>query len=233
MRRADRLFQIVQYLRGGRLLTAKTLSERLEVSERTIYRDMADLIGTGVPIEGESGVGYLMRSGYDLPPLMFNREEMVALVAGARMIRAWGGAAMAQAAEEALVKIAEVLPEAERSRADAVKVHAVSMSQMTDALRQRIDDLERAVDTRTRLILSYRDKDMHKTQRPVRPLGLWFWGKVWTLVGWCELRDDFRIFRLDRIDAMQPDGTFRPEHDKALRLFYAREAAKGRARRDT
>jgi predicted DNA-binding transcriptional regulator YafY len=231
MRRADRLFQIVQYLRGGRLLTAKTLSERLEVSERTIYRDMADLIGSGVPIEGESGVGYLMRSGYDLPPLMFNREEMVALVAGARMIRAWGGAAMAQAAEEALVKIAEVLPEAERSRAQAVKVHAVSMSQMTDELRQRIDDLERAVDSRTRLILTYCDKDLRKTERPVRPLGLWFWGKVWTLVGWCELRDDFRIFRLDRIDAMQPDGTFRPEHDKALRLFYAREAAKGQERR--
>ncbi|MEE9428087.1 MAG: HTH domain-containing protein, partial [Paracoccaceae bacterium] len=92
MRRADRLFQIVQYLRGGRLLTAATLAERLEVSERTIYRDIADLIGSGVPIEGEAGVGYLMRSGYDLPPLMFNRDEIVALVAGARMLRAWGGA---------------------------------------------------------------------------------------------------------------------------------------------
>ncbi|NOX72591.1 MAG: YafY family transcriptional regulator [Alphaproteobacteria bacterium] len=231
MRRADRLFQIVQYLRGGRLLTARTLAERLEVSERTIYRDMADLIGTGVPIEGESGVGYLMRSGYDLPPLMFNREEMVALVAGARMIRAWGGAAMAQAAEEALVKINEVLPEVERARAKSIEIHAFSTSQMTDEVRRRIDDLERAVDSRTRLILSYRDKADQKTERPVRPLGLWFWGKVWTLVGWCELRNDFRIFRLDRIDAMVADGAFKAEHDKALRLFYAREAEKGRERR--
>ncbi len=112
MRRADRLFQIVQYLRGGRLLTARTLAERLEVSERTIYRDIADLIGSGVPIEGEAGVGYLMRAGYDLPPLMFNRNEIVALVAGARLIRAWGGASMAQAAEEALVKIDAVLARA-------------------------------------------------------------------------------------------------------------------------
>lgn len=92
MRRADRLFQIVQYLRGGRLTTAARLAETLEVSERTIYRDIADLQASGVPIDGEAGVGYVMRNGYDLPPLMFTRDEIVALVAGARLIRAWGGA---------------------------------------------------------------------------------------------------------------------------------------------
>ena len=113
MRRADRLFQIVQHLRGGRLVTARMLGERLEVSERTIYRDIADLQSTGVPIDGEAGVGYIMREGFDLPPLMFTRDEIVALVAGARMVRAFGGADMARAAEEALVKISAVLPEAE------------------------------------------------------------------------------------------------------------------------
>ena len=86
MRRADRLFQIVQYLRGGRLVTARRLAERLEVSERTIYRDIADLMATGVPIDGEAGVGYVMRAGFDLPPLMFTRDEIVALVAGAQMV---------------------------------------------------------------------------------------------------------------------------------------------------
>ena len=95
MRRADRLFQIVQHLRGGRLTTARQLAEKLEVSERTIYRDIADLIGTGVPLDGEAGVGYLMREAFDLPPLMFTRDEIVALVAGARLIRAWGGMSMA------------------------------------------------------------------------------------------------------------------------------------------
>jgi predicted DNA-binding transcriptional regulator YafY len=99
MRRADRLFQIVQHLRGGRLVTAAKLANHLEVSERTIYRDIADLQSTGVPIDGEAGVGYIMREGFDLPPLMFTRDEIVALVAGARMTRAWGGAAMARAAE--------------------------------------------------------------------------------------------------------------------------------------
>jgi predicted DNA-binding transcriptional regulator YafY len=121
MRRADRLFQIVQYQRGGRLLTAQIIAERLEVTKRTIYRDVADLIGSGVPIEGEAGVGYVMRAGYDLPPLMFNSEEIVALVAGAGMIRAWGGASMA-AAEEALVKIEAVLPDDASARAASVPV---------------------------------------------------------------------------------------------------------------
>ncbi len=223
MRRADRLFQIVQYLRGGRLLTAAKLAERLEVSERTIYRDIADLIGSGVPIEGEAGVGYLMRSGYDLPPLMFSREEIVALVAGARMLRAWGGAAMAQAAEEALVKIEAVLPDDARERGRAVQIHALSMPQMNHALRARIDVLENAIDQRIRLNFQYSDGAGQATERTVRPLGLYFWGKVWTLVAWCELRDDFRMFRLDRMKKSVTGEKFRIERDKTLPEFFARE----------
>ncbi len=220
MRRADRLFQIVQYLRGGRLVTATRLAEWLEVSDRTIYRDIADLQSTGVPIDGEAGVGYLMRDGYDLPPLMFSRDEIVALVAGARLIRAWGGAAMARAAEEALVKIEAVLPDTERQRANQVEIHA-SAPEMTAEVRARIDEIERAVDSKSRLALSYLDAEARPTERVVRPLGLWFWGKVWTLVAWCELRDDFRMFRLDRIARMENSGApFRPERGKTLADFY-------------
>jgi len=220
MRRADRLFQIVQYLRGGRLLTAAKLAASLEVSERTIYRDIADLQASGVPIDGEAGVGYVMRDGYDLPPLMFTRDEIVALVAGARLIRAWGGAAMARAAEEALIKIGAVLPAAERARANQVEIHAMAL-EMTPDLRARLDEVERAVEGRRRLTLSYTDAEQRLTERAVRPLGLWFWGKVWTLVAWCELRDDFRMFRLDRIAAMEVDGApFRPERGKTLMDFY-------------
>ncbi len=219
MRRADRLFQIVQYLRGGRLVTATNLAEWLEVSERTIYRDIADLQSTGVPIDGEAGVGYLMRDGYDLPPLMFSRDEIVALVAGARLIRAWGGAAMARAAEEALVKIEAVLPDTERARANRVQIHAIA-NEMTPVVRARIDALERAVEDRQRLALAYLDAEARPTRRVVRPLGLWFWGKVWTLVAWCELRDDFRMFRLDRIADMEDSGAFRLERGKTLADFY-------------
>ncbi|AGI66404.1 putative HTH-type transcriptional regulator [Octadecabacter antarcticus 307] len=227
MRRADRLFQIVQYLRGGRLLTAAKLAERLEVTKRTIYRDVADLIGSGVPIEGEAGVGYVMRAGYDLPPLMFNSDEIVALVAGARMIRAWGGAQMAAAAEEALVKIEAVLPDDARARAASVPIHAFQMGDMTDAVRARIDRIEAASDGRIRLDLKYGDQHGGASRRVIRPLGLWFWGKVWTVVGWCELRNDFRMFRLDRIRDMEEVGPFKVEKGQSLRDFYASPDCRG------
>ncbi|MCT8991928.1 YafY family transcriptional regulator [Chelativorans sp. SCAU2101] len=222
MRRADRLFQIVQHLRGGRLVTARMLSERLEVSERTIYRDIADLQSTGVPIDGEAGVGYLMREGFELPPLMFTRDEIVALVAGARMVRAFGGAGMARAAEEALVKIGTVLPESERARIARTEIHTPDWV-ISDAERQTIDVLEKAVEQRRVLSLDYRDEQGRSTQRDVHPLGLWFWGKVWTLVAWCELRDDFRTFRIDRIAVMKDTGrSFKPERGKQLADFYRR-----------
>ena len=220
MRRADRLFQIVQHLRGGRLTTARALAESLEVSERTIYRDIADLIGSGVSVEGEAGVGYVMRAGFDLPPLMFTQDEIVALVAGARLIRAWGGTGMAAAAEEALIKIGAVLPDAARDRAERVQVHAFQMSDLDQATRGRLDRLEAATETRTRLELTYQDETGKPSTRTVRPLGLWFWGKVWTLVAWCELRDDFRMFRVDRISDTTDAGPFRAEREKSLTAFY-------------
>jgi len=220
MRRADRLFQIVQYLRGGRLLTAAALAERLEVTKRTIYRDVADLIGSGVPIEGEAGVGYIMRAGYDLPPLMFSSEEIVAVVAGARMIRAWGGAQMAAAAEEALVKIEAVLPDDARAKAASVPVHALALGDLSDDVRALIDRIEKASDNSIRLEINYADQYGASSSRIIRPLGLWFWGKVWTAVGWCELRDDFRMFRLDRIKNVEEIGVFKPEKGQMLRDFY-------------
>ncbi|MEP2101928.1 MAG: YafY family protein [Parasphingorhabdus sp.] len=216
MRRADRLFQIVQYLRGGRLVTAATLAERLEVSERTIYRDIADLQSTGVPIDGEAGIGYIMRSGFDLPPLMFTREEIVALVTGARMVRAWGGTAMMGAAEEALVKIETVLPEKERDRVGGTKIFAPEMG-LGDQTRAIIDLCEAAIEARDILSFDYHDQEGSATTRTVQPLGLWFWGKKWTLVAWCELRDDFRMFRLDRMEGLAKTGvTYAPVPERSL-----------------
>lgn len=224
MRRADRLFQIVQYLRGGRLVTAHSLAERLEVSKRTVYRDVADLIGSGVPIEGEAGVGYVMRAGYDMPPLMFTTDEIVALVAGARMIGAWGGAEMAASAEEALIKIRAVLPDDAARRAEQIEVYSMGAGRISREVRARLDRLERAAREHRRYLLRYSDDRGNATQRHVRPLGLYFWGTVWTLVGWCELRGDFRMFRIDRIDEMIEAGTFREERGKTLKDFFAEPA---------
>jgi predicted DNA-binding transcriptional regulator YafY len=216
MRRADRLFQLVQYLRGGRLVTAARLAERLEVSERTIYRDIADLQSTGVPIEGAAGVGYLMRSGYDLPPLMFTGDEVIAVVAGIRMVRSWGGAGMARAAADALAKIELVLPTTVRARVDKTHVFAPPM-ELTDEVRTLIDVIQRAIDGRDVLGFRYEDRVGAKTTRRVQPLGLWFWGKVWTLVAWCETRSDFRMFRLDRTHGLTPVGErFEPVPERSL-----------------
>lgn len=225
MRRADRLFQIVQYLRGGRFVTAAMLAERLEVSMRTIYRDVADLQSTGVPIDGEAGVGYVLRSGYDLPPLMFTRDEIVALVLGIRMVRSWGGIGMARAAAEALVKIELVLPEAERARIADTNVFAPP-TDMTDEVRERIDLAEDAIEACDILRFGYEDQYGAVTERRVHPLGLWFWGKVWTLVAWCETREDFRMFRLDRTSAMAATGErFRPAAERSLAACLRRVEA--------
>ncbi|MDD9908855.1 MAG: YafY family protein [Ahrensia sp.] len=221
MRRADRLFQIVQHLRGGRLVTAAQLAEKLEVSERTIYRDIVDLQSNGVPIDGERGVGYIMRSGFDLPPLMFTRAEIVSLVAGARFIKAWGGLAMAQAAREALVKIEAVIPEGERDRINRVEIHAPNI-QMNEASRALVDHMEAAIDQRRILDIDYRDAADARTSRAIRPLSLWYWGKVWTVLAWCEKRQDFRLFRIDRIQSFTDTGrTFAAEKGKTVQDFYA------------
>lgn len=222
MRRADRLFQIVQYLRGGRLVTAAMLAERLEVSERTIYRDMADLQSTGVPIDGEAGIGYIMRSGFDLPPLMFTREEIVALVTGVKMVKAWGGTAMFAAAEEALIKIEAVLPSEIRGRISDTKIFVPRIG-LTGQASELIDACETAIGKREILSLEYSDEGGLTTKRDVQPLGLLFWGKVWTLASWCELREDFRMFRLDRISSLVPTGRFyKPDPERSLDAFSRR-----------
>lgn len=216
MRRADRLFQIVQYLRGGRLVTARALADWLEVSDRTIYRDIADLQSTGVPIDGEAGVGYVMRSGYDLPPLMFTRDEIVALVAGIRMVRSWGGISMSRAASEALMKIELVLPQAVRQQVASATIFAPPM-ELTDDVRSLIDLIEACIEAGDIVRFDYLDRHGVTTARRVHPLGLWFWGKVWTLVAWCETREDFRMFRLDRTDGLATTGErFRPTAARSL-----------------
>lgn len=224
MRRADRLFQILQYLRGGRLTTAAQLAEKLEVTPRTIYRDIAHLIGSGVPIEGEAGVGYLMRDGYDLPPLMFTEDEIIALVSGARILQSWGGTKMAEAAQEALIKIDAVLPETARRQVGQVNVHVLDGAEQRGQWRDYLDRFEAASEAHIRLQMNYSDEAGNETARTVRPLGVWFWGKVWTAVCWCELREGFRMFRLDRISALQELDRFRPEKHQTLRAFYESEA---------
>ncbi|OXT02569.1 DNA-binding transcriptional regulator [Notoacmeibacter marinus] len=220
MRRADRLFMIVQALRRGRVLTAKALATELEVSDRTIYRDIADLQGAGVPIDGEAGVGYVLRPGFDLPPLMFTIDEVSALAAGVRMIMAFGGAAMSDAARGALDKIEAVLPADRAKAADGLRLF-VPPFLIDPPHRVLIDRINRAVERNEVLELSYADEERARTNRFVRPLALVFWGKAWTLIGWCELRQAFRMFRVDRIVRLGETGRIeRPIPEQSLAEYY-------------
>ena len=220
MRRADRLFRLIDRLRTGKLTTARALAEAMEVSERTIYRDIAHLQGSGVPIDGEAGLGYMMRDGYNLPPLMFTEDEIVALGVGARMVRTWGGTTMARGADSALEKITAILPDRIRARADGLRFEAWTTRPLDDRTRATIDTVETAIHAPERLAIDYRDDGGAQTERIVRPLGLWFWGSVWTLVSWCELRHDFRMFRLDRIEGARLLGPYSPVRGQSLDDFY-------------
>jgi predicted DNA-binding transcriptional regulator YafY len=216
MRRADRLFDILQSLRGGRLVTARVLAQRLEVSERTIYRDMADLQASGVPIDGEAGVGYLLRAGFDLPPLMFSEDEIEAVAFGLRMAAAWGGERMAASANEALVKVEAVLPERLAGRLTETRLYAVPGLVMSDEDRRRLDVIHEAINARRRLAIVYANVTGEQTQRLIRPLGLYYWGRVWTLAAWCELRTAFRTFRPDRFVETAVELPFPRERGREL-----------------
>jgi predicted DNA-binding transcriptional regulator YafY len=220
MRRADRLFAIVQALRGRRLTTAHQLAERLSVSARTIYRDVQDLSLSGVPIVGEAGVGYSLKKGFDLPPIMFDSDEIEALLIGARMVGAWGGTQLAQSAERAMEKIAAVLPENRRVILDATQIFAPSFH-VNAEVGVRFEALRNAIAARQYVMMAYAAAEQSKvTMRRVRPLALYFWGERWTLAAWCEVRNDFRSFRLDRISTFEVESqVFALEAGKSLADF--------------
>jgi len=219
MRRADRLFQIVQHLRARRLTTAAELADLLSVSERTIYRDIRDLSLSSIPIQGEAGVGYRLDRSFELTALMFTPDEVEAVVVGLRMAQAFAGHRLSDASVTALDKVILALPkhrraEVERSQIYAPAVHAHGA---VDPMRET---LNAAINDHAILRLTYADDDSKQTCRNVRPLALNFWGSVWTLAAWCELRVDFRNFRLDRIRGCERTGDrFTDEAGKTLNDF--------------
>jgi predicted DNA-binding transcriptional regulator YafY len=222
MRRADRLFRIIQLLRRRRTTTtAAAIADRLGVSERTIYRDIRDLVLAGTPIDGEAGVGYRIRPGYDLPPLMFDSDEIQALVLGARIVRRFGDPALARASEAILHKVAAVLPSslAPLLAETALFVPPLGANRSADALALARE----ALIARKKLHIGYMNAAGDGTKRTIRPLGVFFWGRTWTLAAWCELRNDFRNFRLDRVTAPTLlDETFAEEPGRTLRDLLSR-----------
>lgn len=208
MRRADRLFEIIQLLRRRRVVKARDLAEQLEVSERTIYRDVQALIASRVPIDGAAGVGYSLRRGYELPPLMFSAEELEALIFGARIVKSWSDSAMAGAADAALARIEPTLPEHLRHLLGDATLWAPAVKNRKP-LGFDLARLRAAIRARRKVRFRYRDEHGAETRRRVQPITLWFYGPVWLTGAWCELRDDLRFFRLDRMrDVEFLDETF-------------------------
>jgi len=221
MRPADRLFQIVLMLGRGRVVTASTLAEQLEVSERTIYRDVQDLMASGVPIDGEAGVGYCLRGGYHVPPMMFDADELQALVFGADVAKTWGDAQMAEAAERILAKVDAVLPERLRPQLNSQSL-IVPDREISEATTHMLGEVREAINRRSRVFLDYRDVDDQASERIVWPLTLAYWGKTWTLGAWCELRQAFRNFRIDRLANVNVlNSAFPDEPGKRLTDYFA------------
>ena len=218
MRRADRLFEIIQLLRRKETVRARDLGEALEVSERTIYRDIRDLMASGVPIDGEAGVGYVLRAGFDLPPLMFKEAEIEALVLGARIVESWADLELAEAASDVIAKIEAVIPERLRGYMANTALLAPPLHFM-EPIGSTSPSCGGRCGARSRCISAIPTCSGEATERTVRPLSLAYFGPVWVLAAWCELREDFRTFRLDRIEGFAvtrravPGGARRTLHD--------------------
>ena len=223
MRRADRLFQIIQILRRGRQpVTAQALAEELETSKRTVYRDIADLVGQRAPIRGEAGVGYILEDGYDLPPLMLTPEEVEAAVLGAQMVAARGDPALRRAAQDLIAKIGAVIPEALRP---LVLEPATRAAPNWRATQDTVDmsRVRAAIRAGHKVTLTYRDEQERESRRTVWPFAIGYYETARLIVAWCELRGDFRSFRTDRVSAAEFSDTRYPERPATLRARWRRQ----------
>ncbi|MFL6674155.1 MAG: helix-turn-helix transcriptional regulator [Massilia sp.] len=214
MSRTGRLFQLMDALRGHRRpVTAAALAERLGVSERTIYRDIQSLAQLGAPVEGSAGLGYLLRPGFFLPPLMFDADELEALVLGARWVRRQGDPGLAGAASNALAKIATATPKDLRDHMADTSLW-VPLGAPQPAVDAFVKPAREAIRHQHKLRIRYRDEHGAASERVVWPFALAFFEGRRLLAAWCELRDAVRHFRIDRIaDAASAGGRYpTPRH---------------------
>lgn len=223
-RRADRLLQVVEMLRHRRSMTIDQLAERLEVSKRTVYRDLDALDAQGVRIRNVPGEGYALDRQALLPPLRLEDDESEALVLGLRMAAAWVDPTLGAAAHSALEKIEAVLPDTSTAVVTHVRLFA-PRGDWARAARDGLEPVRTAIANRRKLRFRYDRLDGRVSRRTVRPLGLHFWGSVWTLAAWCERRRGYRTFRVDRMSEIEPSDQEFPLDGPDLAGFLAERAA--------
>jgi predicted DNA-binding transcriptional regulator YafY len=226
MRRADRLLQLIQILRRHRRpVTGDVMARELEVSLRTVYRDISTLITDGVPIRGEAGVGYVLGEGYDLPPLMFTTDELEAVMLGLRWVARRGDADLARAAQDTVAKIGTVLPEKLKPFLyDA----ALLVPPRYDHVADKIDvaHLRAAIRDGHKVGIRYKAEEGAETSRIIWPIAVSYFDAQRIIIGWCELRKDFRSFRTDRMQAMEVLKDKYPERRKVLLKRWKEEVRK-------
>ncbi len=206
--RSLRMYEIIQLLRSARgPMTAQAISEALEVSKRTAYRDIAALQSMRVPIDGEAGVGYIMRPGFDLPPMAFSSEEIEAIIVGLALLRRTGDTGLLRAARQVAKKISDVVPSQAKAHFDKKTLHVSGWNAIPSS-DIKINRLRRAIRDEEKLNLSYTDLEDNYTQRTILPLAIVYYTDAIILAAWCELRVDFRHFRIDRSQAFEPTGEF-------------------------
>jgi predicted DNA-binding transcriptional regulator YafY len=215
MARSQRLLELIQVLRRHRQpVSGQALADELSVSLRTVYRDIQTLIGQGATIDGEAGLGFVLRPGFVLPPLMFSDEELEALVLGLRWVAQRTDASFEHAAMNALAKIAAVLPDDLRNNVEGIGLIAVP-SRDADA-RHDLAPIRAAIRSEQMVMLDYADVKGEHTRRTVWPIALAFFENSRVLAAWCELRQDFRHFRIDRIIALHKTGQRYPQRRRVL-----------------
>lgn len=221
MRRADRLFRVVQYLRGRPLTTASQLAKWLEVSPRTVYRDIQALMHSGMPIDGEPGVGYRMSQRVDLPPLAFERDEVEALVLGARMVEAWADPVLAAAGLSALAKIAHTLTVEQRVWVDATRTF-VPREHIPPQLRGRLQRLRSAIRGQHRVAFVMPREAKGIEAHCVRPLALFYRGTGWELAAWCESSGRFSTYPIERMIRLRSEPIRFPDEPGKRLADYVR-----------
>ncbi len=220
MSRSDRMFEIIQILRSADCpVTSHELAKTLEVAQRTVYRDIAALQAMRVPIEGEAGIGYVMRAGFDLPPLMFTSEEVEAIVVGMALLRRTGDVGLQAASSGVSAKIAEVLPDERGGDLEGRYLYASAWG--ADPPGQAdLTAVRRAIREETKLQITCKDAQERRTERTIKPLAILYYLEVVVLTAWCELRADFRHFRLDRILSCETTGDRFLGEGKKLRALW-------------
>ncbi len=216
MRRTERLFQIIQILRSTRSpITGRDLADELEISLRTLYRDMAELMAQRIPITGEAGMGYVLNDGYDMPPLMLTADELEAAALGAAWVASEADPSLARAARDLVTKLSEAIPKELRP----IVLNASSKPIKTDAkISERFDSalLRHAIRERYRLQIIYTDRDDTTTDRFIWPMLIAYLDRNRYLVAWCESRQDYRHFKTDRIQDLKVLGEKYPERRAVL-----------------